>query len=72
MGRAIEIIKKFPKFVLSGGLGTVVDTAVLWLLSHFVFRKYAGDYLIAPVISFDSGDFFGSIYITISLQAVSF
>ena len=57
MGRAIEIIKKFPKFVLSGGLGTVVDTAVLWLLSHFIFRKYAGDYLIAPVISFECAVF---------------
>ena len=57
MGRAIEIIKKFPKFALSGGLGTVVDTAVLWLLSHFVFRKYAGDYLIAPVISFECAVF---------------
>ena len=57
MGRAIEIIKKFPKFALSGGLGTVVDTAVLWLLSHFIFRKYAGDYLIAPVISFECAVF---------------
>ena len=57
MGRAIEIIRKFPKFVLSGGLGTVVDTTVLWLLSHFIFHKYAGDYLIAPVISFECAVF---------------
>ena len=57
MGRAIEIIKKFFKFVLAEGLGTVVDTAVLWLLSHFAFQKYAGDYLIAPVISFECAVF---------------
>lgn len=57
MGRAIEIIRKFPKFVLSGGLGTVVDTTVLWLLSRFIFQNYAGDYLVAPVISFECAVF---------------
>ncbi len=57
MERAIEIIKKFPKFVLAEGLGTVVDTTVLWLLSHFVFHKYAGEYLLAPVISFECAVF---------------
>ena len=49
MGRAIEIIKKFPKFVLSGGLGTVVDTAVLWLLSHCILlleRLFGWDVII--------------------------
>ncbi|MBO5814548.1 MAG: GtrA family protein [Bacteroidales bacterium] len=57
MGRTIEIISNFPKFVLAEGLGTVVDTAVLWILSHFVFQKYAGEYLIAPVISFECAVF---------------
>lgn len=57
MGRAAEVVKKFPRFVLAEGLGTVVDTAVLWLLSHFVFKKYAGDYILAPVISFECAVF---------------
>jgi putative flippase GtrA len=57
MGRTIEIISNFPKFVLAEGLGTVVDTAVLWILSHFVFQKYAGEYLIAPFISFECAVF---------------
>ena len=49
MGRAIEIIRKFPKFVLSVGLGTVVDTAVLWLLSHCILlleRLFGWDMVI--------------------------
>lgn len=57
MGRTTEIISNFPKFVLAEGLGTVVDTAVLWILSHFVFQKYAGEYLIAPFISFECAVF---------------
>ena len=57
MGRAAELIRKFSKFVLADGLGTVVDTAVLWLLSDLVFRQYAGDYLLAPVISFECAVF---------------
>lgn len=57
MGRTIETLKKFPRFVLAGSLGTAVDTAVLWLLSHFVFHRYAGDYLLAPLISFECAVF---------------
>lgn len=57
MGRAAELIRKFSKFVLAEGLGTVVDTAVLWLLSDLVFRQYVGDYLLAPVISFECAVF---------------
>lgn len=57
MGRAIEILKRFPRFVLAESLGTVVDTVVLWALSHFVFRRYAGDYLLAPLMSFECAVF---------------
>lgn len=49
MGRAIEIIRKFPKFVLSVGLGAVVDTTVLWLLSHCIIlleRLFGWDVVI--------------------------
>lgn len=53
MGRKIDIIKKIPKFVIVNALGTVVDTAVLWVFSHYVFHSYAGDYLLSPLISFE-------------------
>lgn len=53
MGRKTEIAVKVPKFILVNGLGTVVDTAVLWLLSDHVFSTYVGMYLISPLISFE-------------------
>jgi putative flippase GtrA len=34
-------------------IGTIIDTAVLWLFSHFVFDGYVGEYVISPVISFE-------------------
>lgn len=46
-------IRKFTRFVLSNSLGTLVDTLVLWALSHFVFREYMGQYLLSPFISFE-------------------
>lgn len=57
MGRKLEIVQKVPVFVLANGMGTVVDTAVLWLFSHYVFESYAGDYIISPVISFECAVF---------------
>lgn len=30
-----------------------MDTVVLWAFSSFVFEKYLGDYIIAPLISFE-------------------
>ena len=50
-------MKKFSRFVLAGSFGTVVDTTVLWVLSHYVFRRYAGDYLLAPLMSFECAVF---------------
>ena len=44
---------RLAKFTFTSGAGTVVDTVVLWLLSHFVFNSYAGEYLLAPFISFE-------------------
>lgn len=52
-----DILIKIPKFIASNALGTVVDTAVLWLFSHFVFENYVGDYLISPLISFECAVF---------------
>ena len=48
---------KFMKFSLSSLVGTVVDTLVLWLFSHFVFTRYVGQYIISPVISFECAVF---------------
>jgi putative flippase GtrA len=44
---------RFVKFVVSRLLGTVVDTLVLWVLTKFLFFSYAGQYLVAPAISFE-------------------
>lgn len=57
MGRKAELIKKIPKFIGVNALGTVVDTAVLWVFSHYVFHNYWGDYIISPLISFECAVF---------------
>lgn len=48
-------IKKVFRFILSNSLGTGVDTLVLWLCSHYLFRSYGytGQYLVSPLISFE-------------------
>ena len=33
--------------------GTVTDTIVLWLCSDYLFKGYAGEYLLSPFISFE-------------------
>ena len=53
MGQISELVKRFPKFVGVNAIGTIIDTAVLWLFSHFVFDGYVGEYVISPVISFE-------------------
>lgn len=57
MARIRELAKKAPKFILSNALGTVVDTAVLWLFSEHVFESYFGEYVVSPVISFECAVF---------------
>lgn len=54
MSNAKELIlKRFPKFVTGNVVGTIVDTLVLWLFSHFVFGGYVGKVIISPIISFE-------------------
>lgn len=48
-----EMIIRFVKQTLFSLLGTATDTVVLWLLSHFVFSGYVGQYVISPIISFE-------------------
>ncbi|MDE6146855.1 MAG: GtrA family protein [Bacteroidales bacterium] len=55
--RIRELALKTPKFIISNVLGTVVDTAVLWLFSEYVFMSYAGKYVLSPVISFECAVF---------------
>lgn len=52
-----ELALKTPKFIISNIMGTVVDTAVLWLFSGYVFGSYAGKYILSPVISFECAVF---------------
>lgn len=53
MGRKVETALRIPKYVLVSAAGTVVDTAVLWLVSHHIFHSFAGEYLLSPFISFE-------------------
>ncbi len=51
------ILKRVPKFFVGNIAGTIVDTLVLWLFSHFVFRRYTGQVIISPIISFECAVF---------------
>ena len=58
MTKAKELIlHRIPKFVAGNLLGTLVDTLVLWVFSHFVFRGYVGKVIISPLISFECAVF---------------
>ena len=53
MERAAILIKRLPKFIGVNALGTVVDTVVLWVFSHYILRGYIGEYITSPIISFE-------------------
>ena len=53
MERADILIKRLPKFVGVNLIGTVVDTAVLWVFSNYIFNGYVGEYIFSPIISFE-------------------
>jgi putative hemolysin/putative flippase GtrA len=47
--------RRFLEFVLSRGLGTVVDTLVLWALSHYLFSGgYLATYILSALLSFEA------------------
>ena len=52
MSKAVKL-PRFPKFVATSLVGTVVDTVVLWLFSHHVFGGYVGKVILSPIISFE-------------------
>lgn len=61
------ILNRIPKFAIGNLLGTLVDTLVLWLFSHFVFRGYVGEVIVSPIISFEFAvfaNFLFSYYMT--------
>lgn len=47
------MIKRIILFMGTNGVGTLVDTFVLWIFSTFIFHKYTGVYIISPIISFE-------------------
>ncbi|MBR5735965.1 MAG: GtrA family protein [Bacteroidales bacterium] len=49
-----QLAKHSIGFFLTRLLGTAVDTVVLWALGRYVFSHYTGQYIIAPVISFEA------------------
>lgn len=49
----LKLLKRYLKYAGTSIAGTVVDTLVLWILSHFVFGDdYWGQYILSPIISF--------------------
>lgn len=63
MGRFGDILfKRFPKFIAGNLVGTVVDTLVLWIFSHFVFSRYVGKVVISPLISFELANFVNFLF----------
>lgn len=49
----LRLLKRYLKYAGTSLAGTVTDTLVLWILSHFVFKdSYWGEYILSPVISF--------------------
>lgn len=49
----LKLIKRYLKYAGTSIVGTVVDTLVLWLLSHFLFKEvYWGQYIMSPIVSF--------------------
>lgn len=48
------MVLKYLKFMASRGVGTLVDTTVLWLCSHYLLGGgYWGTYVLSPIISFE-------------------
>ena len=63
MNKAKELILyRIPKFAAGNLLGTLVDTLVLWVFSHFVFQSYVGKVIISPIISFEFAVFSNFIF----------
>ena len=63
MNRTKEIIlHRIPKFIVGNLLGTLVDTLILWVFSHFVFHNYVGKVIISPIISFEFAVFANFIF----------
>lgn len=45
---------RFLEFFLTRNLGTLADTAVLWLLAELVFKgSYTGENIVSPLLSFE-------------------
>ena len=53
MERTAILIRRLPKFIGVNIIGTVVDTTVLWVFSHYILSGYIGEYIISPIISFE-------------------
>ncbi len=48
-------IRRIGEFILANALGTLVDTAVLWIFASFILDgSYLGENIISPVISFEA------------------
>ena len=50
-------IGKIYRFMLANSIGTCTDLLMLWTLSHYVFDQYVGQYMLAPLLSFECAVF---------------
>ena len=54
MSDRAKLLKRFAGYFFASLLGTGVDTLVLWLCSHFLFKgSYFGRNVLSPIISFE-------------------
>lgn len=52
--RLADLLKRFAGYVSISLLGTIVDTAVLWVCSHLLFSgSYFGRNVLSPTLSFE-------------------
>lgn len=49
----MSVITRFIKFACASLIGASVDMGVLWILNRFLFNGYVGEYIAAPIISFE-------------------
>lgn len=57
-----KILIRFGKQSLSNIVGTITDTFVLWLCSHYFFNGFAAENILSPFISFECANLVNFIF----------
>ncbi len=49
------LIKRLGEFVVANTIGTLVDTAVLWVFASYILKgSYVGENIFSPAVSFEA------------------